>query len=64
MIDSLFRTSVEPLWERAARPLVHLGVMPNQVTAAGLARVLLVSALYAYHQSSLVFGVMRLVRCG
>jgi phosphatidylglycerophosphate synthase len=58
MIDSLFRTRAEPLWERAARPLVHLGVTPNQVTAAGLALVLLVSALYAYHQSSLAFGVM------
>ena len=57
MIDSLFRTHIDPIWERAARPLIRLGMTPNQVTAAGLVLVLLVSAIYLLHRSSLLFGL-------
>ena len=58
MIDSKFRSRLDPVSEWAARPLTRLGMTPNQVTAAGLALVLLVSAFYLYHRSSLVFGLM------
>lgn len=57
MIDSKFRSRLDPMSERAARPLVRLGLTPNQVTAAGLALVLLVCALYLQHRSSLAFGL-------
>src|SRR5690606_11358735 len=57
MIDSLFRAHIDPIWERAARPLIRLGMTPNQVTAAGLVLVLLVSAIYLLHRSSLLFGL-------
>jgi phosphatidylglycerophosphate synthase len=57
MIDSKFRSRLDPLSEWAARPLVLLGMTPNQVTAAGLALVLLVSAFYLHHRSSLAFGL-------
>lgn len=57
MIDSKFRSRLDPMSERAALPLVKLGVTPNQVTAAGLALVLLASAFYLHHQSSFGFGL-------
>ncbi len=57
MIDSKFRSRLDPMSERAARPLVKLGVTPNQVTAAGLALVLLASVFYLHHRSSFGFGL-------
>jgi phosphatidylglycerophosphate synthase len=57
MIDGLFRKHIDPMWERAARPLVRLGLTPNQITGSGLLLVLLVCGLYLVHRSSLVFGL-------
>lgn len=57
MIDGLLRERFEPLVERMASPLVHLGLTPNQVTATGMASIATVCALYLWHQSSLIFGL-------
>lgn len=61
MIDGLMKNHIDPLWERAAAPLVRIGMTPNQVTASGLALIALVSAAYLWHQSSLVFGLCLIV---
>lgn len=57
MIDGLFKRHIDPLWERAAAPLIRLRMTPNQVTATGLALVALAAAAYLLHRSSLVLGV-------
>lgn len=57
MIDGLFKRHIDPLWEAMAGPLVRAGLTPNQVTAAGLALVVFVSALFLWHRSPLVFGL-------
>lgn len=57
MIDGLFKRHIDPLWEKAARPLIDLKMTPNQVTAAGLILILAASLAYLLHQSSLVFGL-------
>ncbi len=57
MIDALLKDHIDPLWEKLARPLARAGMTPNQVTAAGLVLVCLVSAAYVWHRSELVFGL-------
>ncbi|KMW57396.1 CDP-diacylglycerol--glycerol-3-phosphate 3-phosphatidyltransferase [Candidatus Rhodobacter oscarellae] len=57
MIDGLMKDVIDPLWERMAQPLVRAGLTPNQVTAAGLALILLASGAYLLHQSAWVFGL-------
>ncbi|NRG16646.1 CDP-alcohol phosphatidyltransferase family protein [Rhizobiales bacterium] len=57
MIDGLFKRHIDPLWEKAAAPLVQARLTPNQVTAAGLVLIAVASAAYLAHKSSLVFGL-------
>jgi phosphatidylglycerophosphate synthase len=61
MIDGLLSKHIDPLWERAATPLVRMGMTPNQVTLAGLALIALVSAAYLLHRSELLFGLTLVV---
>lgn len=56
MIDGL-RKHIDPWSERLALPLVRLGMTPNQVTAAGLVLIALVSLAYLHHRSSLIYGL-------
>lgn len=56
MIDGLFKTRIDRLWEAAARPLARTGMTPNQVTAAGLLLVLVCCALMFVHGSYGWFG--------
>ena len=56
MIDGLFKRYIDPLWERAATPLVRAGATPNQVTLAGLLLVTAASAAFLWHESLLAFG--------
>jgi phosphatidylglycerophosphate synthase len=58
MIDGLFKRHIDPLWESMASPLIKAGMSPNQVTATGLALVTLSSALYLWHESPALFGLM------
>ena len=53
MIDGLFKRYIDPLWERAATPLVRAGATPNQVTLAGLLLVTAASAAFLWHESRL-----------
>lgn len=57
MIDGLMKNHIDPLWEKMATPLVKAGMTPNQVTATGLALIVLASAAYLWHRSSLIFGL-------
>ena len=57
MIDGLFKTHIDPLWERLARPLAAAGLTPNQVTLIGLALVAVNVAAFAVHRSVLVLGL-------
>ncbi|MGB6119285.1 MAG: CDP-alcohol phosphatidyltransferase family protein [Mesorhizobium sp.] len=57
MIDGLFKRYIDPLWEKAAAPLVRARLTPNQVTGIGVALVAASCAAYALHQSQLVFGL-------
>ncbi|MBA5778731.1 CDP-alcohol phosphatidyltransferase family protein [Stappia sp. F7233] len=57
MIDGLFKRHIDPLWEKAAAPLIRLQMTPNQVTATGLALVALAAGAYLLHRSSLVLGL-------
>ncbi|MDK9695840.1 MAG: CDP-alcohol phosphatidyltransferase family protein [Siculibacillus sp.] len=57
MIDGLFKTHIDPLWERLARPLAATGVTPNQVTLIGLVLVALNVAAFALHRSTVILGV-------
>lgn len=61
MIDGLLSKHIDPLWERAATPLVRAGMTPNQVTLAGLALIALVCAAYLLHRSELIFGLTLVV---
>ncbi len=56
MIDGLFKNHIDPLWERAARPLAR-HCTANQVTVIGLCAVIVMSAAYVVHGSTLWFGV-------
>lgn len=57
MIDGLFKTHIDPLWERLARPLAATGLTPNQVTLIGLALVGINVAAFALHRSLLLLGL-------
>lgn len=57
MIDGLFKKHIDPLWEKAARPLAATGVTPNAVTMLGLALVVTFSAAFVAHGSTFWFGV-------
>lgn len=50
MIDGLFKTYIDPLWEMPARPLSRL-LTANQVTLMGLGLIALVSLAYVWHQA-------------
>lgn len=56
MIDGLFKDYIDPLWERLAAPVAR-HFTANQVTVAGLGLVVLMSAAYLYHGSTLGFGI-------
>lgn len=57
MIDSLTKNLLDPLWEKAAQPLIRLGATPNQVTLAGLVLIVLSALGYLWHQSETLFGL-------
>lgn len=57
MIDGLFKTHIDPLWEKAARPLAAVGLTPNQVTLIGLALVAVNVAAFVVHRSLVVLGL-------
>lgn len=61
MIDGLFKTHIDPYWEKLARPLVAAGFTPNQVTLAGLALVAANVAAFAVHRSLTILGIGLLV---
>jgi phosphatidylglycerophosphate synthase len=51
MIDGLSKHVIDPIWERAAQPLVRAGLTPNQVTAIGLVLIFCVSGAYLWHRN-------------
>ena len=57
MIDGLFKTHIDPLWERIAKPLAATGVTPNQVTLIGLVLVAINVAAFAWHRSTVLLGL-------
>lgn len=57
MIDGLFKTHIDPLWEKAARPLATVGLTPNQVTLIGLVLVAVNVVAYLAHRSLLLLGI-------
>ncbi len=57
MIDGLFKTHIDPLWEKAARPLAAVGLTPNQVTLIGLVLVGVNVAAFLVHRSLLGLGL-------
>ncbi len=57
MIDGLIKNVLDPLWERAAWPLVRLGLSPNQVTLIGLLLSVGFALAYLVHRDPLVFGL-------
>ena len=56
MIDGLFKTYIDPLWEMPARPLSRL-LTANQVTLMGLGLIALVSLAYVWHQAPFWYAV-------
>ena len=50
MIDGLFKTYIDPLWEMPARPLSRV-FTANQVTLMGLGLIGLVSLAYVWHHA-------------
>jgi len=61
MIDGLMKSTIDPLWEAMATPLVKARLTPNQVTFIGLVLILLVSLAYLWHQSPSVYGATLIV---
>ncbi|WP_172295315.1 CDP-alcohol phosphatidyltransferase family protein [Pseudoruegeria sp. HB172150] len=57
MIDGLMKDVIDPLWEAMARPLARAGLTPNQVTALGLALIILASLAYLWHRSPWIYGL-------
>ena len=57
MIDGWFKRHIDPLWERAARPLVAAGLSANQVTLIGLVLIAANSLAFLWHRSTLWFGL-------
>ncbi len=61
MIDGLFKTHIDPLWEKIARPLAATGITPNQVTLTGFALVVLAVAGFLLHGSLVLLGLCLLL---
>ncbi|CUH51261.1 CDP-alcohol phosphatidyltransferase family protein [Shimia marina] len=57
MIDGLMKSTIDPLWEAMATPLVKARLTPNQVTFIGLVLIILVSLAYLWHQSAALYGL-------
>ena len=57
MIDGLLKNKIDPLWEAMSTPLVKAGLTPNQVTAAGLGLIILVSLAFLWHGSPALYGL-------
>ena len=57
MIDGLIKNVLDPIWERAAWPLVRLGFSPNHVTLLGLVLTVGSALAYLVHRDPLVFGL-------
>ena len=57
MIDGLMKSTIDPLWEAMASPLVKARLTPNQVTFIGLVLIVLVSLAYLWHRSEALYGV-------
>lgn len=56
MIDGLYKSRLDRLWEAAARPLAR-HVTANQVTLLGLFLVLASCAAFALHERPMLFGL-------
>ena len=56
MIDGLFKTYIDPLWEMPARPLARV-FTANQVTLMGLGLITAVSLAYVWHHAPFWFAV-------
>ncbi len=56
MIDGLFKRHIDPLWERAARPLARF-FTANQVTCMGLLLSVALCLAYCVWKSSFWFGI-------
>lgn len=61
MIDGLMKSTIDPLWEAMATPLVKARLTPNQVTLIGLVLILLVSLAYLWHQSPALYSATLIV---
>lgn len=61
MIDGLMKSTIDPLWEAMATPLVKARLTPNQVTFIGLVLIILVSLAYLWHQSPALYGATLIV---
>ncbi|MBO9395500.1 CDP-alcohol phosphatidyltransferase family protein [Shimia sp. R9_2] len=57
MIDGLMKSTIDPLWEAMATPLVKAKLTPNQVTFIGLLLVIAVSLAYLWHGSPVAYGL-------
>ena len=56
MIDGLFKNHIDPLWDRAARPLAWY-FTANQVTVLGFCIVIAMAVAYVFHGPTLWFGI-------
>lgn len=56
MIDGLFKARLDPLWEKAARPIARR-FTANQTTLFGLGLVALACGAFHWHRSTPVFGL-------
>lgn len=61
MIDGLMKSTIDPLWEAMATPLVKARLTPNQVTLIGLVLICLVSLAYLWHRAPLLYGLTLVV---
>jgi len=57
MIEGLMKGVIDPRGAALARPRAKAGFTPNQVTAAGLVLIIVVTGAYLWHGSDLVFGL-------
>jgi len=58
MIDALYKTTLDGLWDRLGRRLARTGLTPNAVTMIGLVASSLNSALFLWHRRLLLYGVL------
>ncbi|GAA6180492.1 MULTISPECIES: CDP-alcohol phosphatidyltransferase family protein [unclassified Shimia] len=57
MIDGLMKSTIDPLWDAMATPLVKARLTPNQVTSIGVVLIIVVSLAYIWHQSAAIYGL-------